>query len=61
MTKAKMYKVLITIATSNYQVMDILQAIANDNTITSAEFFDLFTYSKERTAELLGTPASLRV
>ena len=59
MTKARMYKVLIAVATSNCQVMDILQAIANDRAITSEEFFDLFTYSKERTAELLGTPVEL--
>ena len=59
MTRFKTYKVLITVATSNYQVMDILQYIANDETITREEFYDLFTYSKERTAELLGTPADL--
>lgn len=61
MTKVKTYRVLIAVATSNYQVMDILQYIANDEEITSEEFFNLFTECKNRTAELLGTPANLRV
>lgn len=61
MTKVKTYKVLIAIAETNYQVMDIMQYIANDKDITSEEFFDLFTDCKNRIAEVLGTPAELRV
>lgn len=61
MTKARMYKVLIAVAKSNYQVMDILQYASSDTAVTREEFFDLFTYGKERTAELLGTPTNLRV
>ena len=60
MTRFKTYKVLIAIAESNYQVMDILQYIANDNTITREQFFELFTECKARTAELLGTPTEVR-
>ena len=54
MTKVKTYKILVAVATSNYQVMDILQYIANDTEITSEEFYDLFAECKAKSAELLG-------
>lgn len=60
MTKVKTYKILIAIAETNYQVMDIMQYIANDTEITSEEFYDLFTDCKARIAEVLGTPKSIR-
>ena len=61
MTKVRMYKVLIAVADSNSEVMDIMQYMANDNDINSEEFFELFTECKARIAQVLGTPASLRV
>ena len=59
MTTVKTYKILIAVATTNYQVMDIMQYIANDKDITSEEFYDLFTDCKARIAEVLGTPKTL--
>lgn len=60
MTKARMYRVLIAVAETVNQAMDIMQIASTDTAVTSEEFFDIYTDCKARMNVINRTPKTLK-